>query len=104
VHLGHVPRTDGYDGNVTDLAQLPSRASSRGCVASMRSRRPLLFRKRKFEPIVIVTAVRWYCRFCLSLRDVEELVAERGYRSIKRRSGGGSRLHPPRSASGCNIR
>jgi transposase-like protein len=30
------------------------------------------------EPIVIVTAVRWYCRFCLSLRDVEELVAERG--------------------------
>jgi transposase-like protein len=44
----------------------------------MRSRRPPLFRKRKFEPIVIVTAVRWYCRFCLSLRDVEELVAERG--------------------------
>jgi transposase-like protein len=44
----------------------------------MRSRRPPLFRKRKFEPTVIVTAVRWYCRFCLSLRDVEGLVAARG--------------------------
>jgi transposase, IS6 family len=40
--------------------------------------RPPLFRKRKFEPIVIVTCVRWYCRFALSLRDLEELMAERG--------------------------
>jgi len=35
-------------------------------------------RKRKFEPTVIVTCVRWYLRFSLSLRDVEELMAERG--------------------------
>jgi hypothetical protein len=27
---------------------------------------------------VIVTCVRWYLRFCLSLRDVEELMAELG--------------------------
>jgi transposase-like protein len=40
--------------------------------------RPPLFRKRHFEPIIIVTAVRWYLRFSLSLRDVEELMAERG--------------------------
>jgi transposase, IS6 family len=44
----------------------------------MNTRRPPLFRKRKFEPIVIVTCVRWYCRFALSLRDLEELMAERG--------------------------
>src|SRR6516225_5994789 len=44
----------------------------------MRSCRPPLFRKRKFEPIVITTCVRWYCRFSLSLRDLEELMAERG--------------------------
>jgi transposase, IS6 family len=44
----------------------------------MSSRRPPLFRKRWFEPTVIVTCVRWYLRFSLSLRDVEELIAERG--------------------------
>jgi transposase-like protein len=37
-----------------------------------------LFRKRKFEPEVIVTCVRGYLRFGLSLRDLEELMAERG--------------------------
>ena len=45
---------------------------------AMRSCRPPLFWKRKFEPQVIVTCVRWYLRFCLSLRDLEELMAERG--------------------------
>src|SRR5512133_733183 len=44
----------------------------------MTSFRPPLFWKRKFEPEVIVTCVRWYLRFCLSLRDLEELMAERG--------------------------
>jgi transposase, IS6 family len=44
----------------------------------MRSCRPPLFRKRQFEPTIIVTCVRWYCRFSLSLRDLEELMAERG--------------------------
>src|ERR1700754_3266751 len=44
----------------------------------MKSCRPPLFWKRKFEPQVIVTCVRWYLRFCLSFRDLEELMAERG--------------------------
>ena len=44
----------------------------------MSSCRPPLFRKRQFEPTIIVTCVRWYLRFSLSLRDVEELMAERG--------------------------
>jgi transposase, IS6 family len=32
----------------------------------------------RFSPDVIVLAVRWYLRFGLSYRDVEELLAERG--------------------------
>src|ERR1700753_1517328 len=44
----------------------------------MDSPRPPLFRKRQFEPAIIVTCVRWYLRFSLSLRDLEELMAERG--------------------------
>ena len=37
-----------------------------------------MFRKRQFESVIIVTCVRWYLRFPLSTRDVEELIAERG--------------------------
>ena len=43
----------------------------------MKSARPALFRNRQFDPAVIVTCVRWYLRFSLSLRDVEDLMAER---------------------------
>ena len=32
----------------------------------------------RFPPDVIIVAVRWYLRYCLSYRDVEELLAERG--------------------------
>src|SRR3954453_4285643 len=32
----------------------------------------------RFPPEVIVLAVRWYLRFGLSYRDLEELLAERG--------------------------
>jgi IS6 family transposase len=32
----------------------------------------------RFPPDIIVVAVRWYLRFGLSYRDVEELLAERG--------------------------
>jgi transposase-like protein len=51
----------------------------------MRTRRPCLapiarpaFAGFCFPPEVIVLAVRWYLRFGLSYRDVEELLAERG--------------------------
>ena len=40
--------------------------------------RPVLFKWRHFEPELIVCAVRWYLRFSLSYRDVEELIMERG--------------------------
>ncbi len=32
----------------------------------------------RFPPEVITVAVRWYLRYGLSYRDVEELLAERG--------------------------
>ena len=36
------------------------------------------FKWRHFAPEIILLAVRWYLRYSLSLRDVEELLAERG--------------------------
>jgi transposase, IS6 family len=51
----------------------------------MRTRRPRpapatqsAFAGFRFPPDVIVVAVRWYLRFGLSYRDVEELLAEGG--------------------------
>ena len=47
-----------------------------------RSRRSIparsTFAEFRFPPDVIVLAVRWYLRFGLSYRDLEELLAERG--------------------------
>ena len=36
------------------------------------------FKWRHFAPEIILTAVRWYLRYSLSFREVEELLAERG--------------------------
>jgi transposase-like protein len=51
----------------------------------MRGRRPRpapaprsAFADFRFPPEVIVIAVRWYLRYALSYRDVEELMVERG--------------------------
>src|ERR1700688_4986142 len=40
--------------------------------------RPVIFKWRQTAPELILCAVRWYLRYSLSLRDVEELFAERG--------------------------
>jgi transposase-like protein len=40
--------------------------------------RPAIFKWRQTAPEVILCAVRWYLRYSLSLRDVEELLTERG--------------------------
>ncbi len=40
--------------------------------------RPISFKRHRSPPAVIVQAVRWYFRFTLSIRDIEELMAERG--------------------------
>ncbi len=39
---------------------------------------PALFKWRHFEADLILCAVRWYLRYVLSDRDVEELLRERG--------------------------
>ena len=39
---------------------------------------PSSFKWRHFAPEIILMSVRWYLRYSLSLRDVEELLAERG--------------------------
>jgi transposase-like protein len=36
------------------------------------------FKWRHFEPTIILLCVRWYCRYSLSYRDLEEIMRERG--------------------------
>ena len=43
--------------------------------------RPVIFKWRQTAPGLILCAVRWYLRYSLSLRDVEELFAERGLKA-----------------------
>ena len=38
--------------------------------------RPAIFKWRQTEPALILCAVRWYLRYSLSFRDVEELLRE----------------------------
>src|ERR1019366_8680234 len=41
-------------------------------------KRPALFRGRHFEDVIIMLCVRWYLRYSLSYRDLEEITAECG--------------------------
>jgi transposase-like protein len=43
----------------------------------MRAQRQELFNGRHFEAEIIVLCVRWYLRFGLSFRNLEEMMAER---------------------------
>ena len=36
------------------------------------------FKRHRFPPEIILLAVRWYCRYALSYRDVRDMLAERG--------------------------
>lgn len=38
----------------------------------------MLFKGCRFEPSLILLCVRWYLAYSLSLRDLEEMLAERG--------------------------
>jgi putative transposase len=37
-----------------------------------------MFKGRHFDPSIIILCVRWYLSYNLSLRDLKELMAERG--------------------------
>ena len=59
-----------------------------GCVANspggfwygeiVRRTRPTPFQGRHFADVIIILCVRWYLRYSLSYRDLEEMMAERG--------------------------
>ena len=69
--------------------------------------RPAIFRWRQTEPGIILCAVRWYLRYPLSLRDVEELLEERGLNVDYTTVRPGVQDHGPESgesdALGCSI-
>src|SRR5262249_29759731 len=44
----------------------------------MQRSRPALFRGRHFEDTIIILCVRWYLRYSLSYRDLEEMMIEGG--------------------------
>jgi transposase-like protein len=46
-----------------------------------KSTRPAIFKWRQTAPELIVCAVRWYLRYSLSPRDVEELLDERSLKA-----------------------
>jgi len=74
-------RISNDDETIVDWAAVLQKLSERvwyAAVYSMIKSRPALFKWRHFEPEIIVCAVRWYLRFSLSYRDVEELLMERG--------------------------
>ena len=37
-----------------------------------------MFKGRHYDSAIIMLCVRWYLSYCLSLRDLEEMLAERG--------------------------
>ena len=41
-------------------------------------KRPTLFRGRHFQDVIIILCVRWYLRYSLSYRDLEEMMVEGG--------------------------
>src|SRR5579862_1011873 len=67
----------------------------------MRTGRPALFKERHFAAEMIEVCVRWYLRYALSYRDLEELMAERNLRvdhvTIWRRV----QRYPPELAKRC---
>jgi transposase-like protein len=62
------PRTIGPRSSTLEVVRSTRRVAAPGSE----------FAGFRFPPEVITLAVRWYLRFGLSYRDVEELLAERG--------------------------
>lgn len=90
--------TPGPD-NVRSLSEMPRREELRARCKTARpgsfdkaertvATRPTISKWRQTEPAVILCAVRWYLRYSLSLRDVEELLLERGLATAELHSKG----------------
>jgi hypothetical protein len=58
-------------------------------VKHMGERRSPLFRARHFRDEIIVLCLRWYLRYPLSYRDLEEMMGERGLQLITPQSPAG---------------
>lgn len=50
------------------------------------------FKGRHFEGEVVLWAVRWYCRYGVSYRDLEQMMGERGISGSRHRTGRTARL------------
>ena len=59
------------------------------------------FKGRHFEGEIVLWAVRWYCRYGISYRDLEQMMAERGVSVDHSPSTDGCRSTRPKSRSGC---
>src|SRR5271157_593133 len=64
--------------------------------------RPAIFKWRQTEPGLILCAVRWYLRYSLSLRDIEELLEERGLNVDHTTSGAGCSVTALSWSSDCD--
>src|SRR5690348_1442638 len=62
----------------SSLGSVANGGSRAGKVGGVRKNRSPVFRGRHFQDEVIVLCVRWYLRYSLSYRDLEEMMAERG--------------------------
>ena len=70
----------------------------------MRNKRLALFRGRHLQDEIIVLCLRWYLRYSLSYRDLEEMMAERDSAWIIPRSLAGFYAMLPFSINGFAVR
>jgi transposase, IS6 family len=71
-------RTVDQNGQVIDVLLSEQRDTAAARRFFVRALDRSAFAGFRFPPEVIAVAVRWYLRYGLSYRDVEELLAERG--------------------------
>lgn len=74
----HSPLPNPFSGPGDDQGQCCKRFEGRSDSLGVHGReRPALFKGRHFAPEIIILCVRRYLRYALSLRNLEEIMAER---------------------------
>jgi transposase-like protein len=69
------------------------------------------FKGRRFPVSIILVCVRWYCKYGISYRDLEEMMAERGvqvdhttlYRWVQRYAPMMEKRIPPAAATSSDL-